>query len=73
MFCCASGLQAELQAAQKESETTRQKLRHLENELVEFRQKNQDLQEQVGQRNGKIIIFYAGVTLTQHLHSRIPL
>lgn len=52
MFCCVSGLQAELQTAQKESETTRQKLRHLENELAEFRQKNQELQEQLGQKDG---------------------
>lgn len=55
LFCCVSGLQAELQAAQKESELTRQKLRNLENELAEFKQKNQELQQQLGQNDGKVV------------------
>lgn len=57
LFCCTSGLQSELQAAQKESETTRQKLRYLENDLAEYRQKNQQLQEQLGQKNGKFVLY----------------
>lgn len=74
MFCCVSGLQAELQAAQKESEATRQKIRHLESELAEFRQKNQELQEQVGQKNGKILHFmHLAWAACTFMHSRFPL
>lgn len=48
-----AGLQTELQAAHKESEYVRQKLRHLEEDLGSFRKKNSELSEEVQQKAGK--------------------
>ncbi|XP_049780834.1 golgin subfamily A member 6-like protein 22 isoform X2 [Schistocerca cancellata] len=43
-------LQAELEAANKDSESVRQKLRQLESELTTYRQQNADLLEQLNQK-----------------------
>lgn len=50
-----AGLQTELQAAHKESEYVRQKLRHLEEDLGSFRKKNSELTEEVQQKAGKLL------------------
>lgn len=47
-----SGLQAELQAAHKESEYVRTKLKHLEEDLDCFRKKNHELNEEIQTKNG---------------------
>lgn len=49
------GLQAELQAAHKESEYVRTKLKHLEDDLDCFRRKNNELSEEIRNKNGKFI------------------
>lgn len=53
--CCfvRKGLEAELQAAQKESDCARQRLRNLENDLTQYKQRNQELEEQLGQKTGE--------------------
>lgn len=52
-----TGLQAELQAAQKESEYVRQKLKQLEGELNDFRTKNDNLNEELEKKTGTEYIF----------------
>lgn len=46
------GLQAELTAAYKESECVRKKLKQLEEELDNFKQKNSDLTDELNRKKG---------------------
>lgn len=46
------GLQAELLAAHKDSESVRQKLRHLQEDIVKFKQKNSELGEELVKKAG---------------------
>lgn len=46
------GLQAELQAALKESEYVRQRLQHVEGDLQSSKQRNVDLSEDLTQKTG---------------------
>ena len=52
-----SGLEGELQAAHKECELLRQKIRHLENDLEDYKKKNTDLTAEVTEKSGKHLRF----------------
>lgn len=56
MGVCVSykGLQAELVAANKESEYLRKRLQHLEDDLQTFREKNNTLTEQLEKKSGML-------------------
>lgn len=51
------GLQTELNAANKEADIVRQKIRHLENELENYRKRNFDLTEEIQNQKGLIQLF----------------
>lgn len=51
------GLQTELNAANKEADIVRQKIRHLENELENYRKRNFDLTEEIQNQKGWIRLF----------------
>lgn len=47
------GLQSELQAAHKESELLRQKLRYFEDEMSRVRDRNSELVDEINSKSGK--------------------
>lgn len=56
-FCLHLGLQTELNAANKEADVVRQKIRHLENELENYRKRNFDLTEEIQNQKGLVRFF----------------
>jgi len=56
-FLFTLGLQTELNAANKEADIVRQKIRHLENELENYRKRNFDLTEEIQNQKGLVQLF----------------
>lgn len=48
------GLQSELQAAHKESELLRQKLKYFEEEMSRVRDRNSELVDEISSKSGKL-------------------